>query len=198
MVADNRAPRLMSVEEWRELERTSEVRHEYIDGYVYAMAGGTLANTVIAGNITSLATQALGDRPRLALMADAAARTSESRYTYPDVVITCEGNGIGSLSASEVNEPLVIFEVLSESTEHYDRTRKFSYYRACPSLQEYVLVSTEYRMVEVYRRTAEGWGLLRFYGFTDTVELATVDVVMPVAAIYRRTDVPETLPEGAP
>ena len=131
-------------------------------------------------------------------MADAAARISESRYTYPDVVITCEGNGIGSLSASEVNEPLVIFEVLSKSTEHYDRTRKFGYYRACPSLQEYVLVSTEYRMVEVYRRTAEGWGLLRFYGFTDTVELATLDMVMPVAAIYRRTDVPETLPEGAP
>lgn len=188
----------MSVEDWRELERTSEVRHEYIDGYVYAMAGGTLANTVIAGNIYSLATLALGDRPCLALMADAAARISESRYTYPDVVITCEGNGIASLSASEVNEPLVVFEVLSKSTEHYDRTRKFSYYRACPSLQEYVLVSTEYRMVEVYRRTAEGWGLLRFYGFTDTVELATVVMVMPVAAIYRRTDVPETLPEGAP
>jgi Uma2 family endonuclease len=184
----------MTVEEWRELERTSEVKHEYIDGYVYAMAGGSTAHSRIATNITSLLDAVLGDGPCIAYNSDAATRISESRYTYADVVVSCAAADQASTSKTEVVEPNVVFEVLSDSTEHTDRGRKSDDYRTCPSLQEYVLVGTRYQRVEVYRRTAEGWGLFHFYGPGDVVELTSIGAQFPVAGLYRRTDVPESSP----
>jgi Uma2 family endonuclease len=88
-----------------------------------------------------------------------------------------------------------VFEVLSPSTEQYDRTRKFAYYRQCESVREYVLVSTEQQCVEVFRSTDEGWGRFRIYGPGEEVELASIGVRFPASALYRHTDVPETLPE---
>jgi len=187
----------MTVEEWRILEREShDVRHEYIDGYVYAMAGGTLANTRIAFNATSVLDALLGDGPCIAYMADAATRLSADRYTYPDVVVTCgEDRAVARRDITEVDSPRVVVEVLSESTERYDHGRKFSYHRECESLQEYVLVATEYQAVEVHRRLPEGWDLYRTYGPGDEVALASIGVRFPVAALYRRTDVPALPPE---
>jgi Uma2 family endonuclease len=195
MVAEQRERRRMTVDEWRALERTSEVKHEYIDGYIYGMAGGTEAHARIAINALGALDSALGDGPCMVYSSDVAARLSEGRYTYPDVVVMCGGTGIASRKKSELEAPRVVFEVLSESTEHYDRTRKFGYYRQCESLQEYVLVNTDTQLVEVYRRTDEGWGLFRMYGPGDTVELMSVGVRIAVATLYRRTDVPETPPE---
>jgi len=194
MVANQQAVR-MTVDEWRQLERTSEVRHEYVDGYVYAMAGGSRAHSRIAVNITSLLDAAFGDGPCIAYNSDMATRVAESRYTYADVVVSCSERDQATRQATEVEEPRLVFEVLSDSTERKDRGRKSDDYRKCPSLEEYVLVATEYRRVEVYRRTTEGGGLFNFYGPEDNVELTSIGVRLPVAALYRRTDVPETPPE---
>ena len=120
MVAGETKRRRMSVEEWRELERTSEVKHEYIDGHVYAMAGGTAAHARIAVNALGALDAALGDGPCMVYSSDIAARLSESRYTYPDVVVICGGTGIASRQKTELEAPRVAFEVLSESTERYD------------------------------------------------------------------------------
>jgi len=185
----------MTVDEWRELERTSEVKHEYIDGYVYAMAGGSLAHSLIAANAVSTLNAAFGDGPCLAYTSDAATRVSESRYTYADVVVSCSACDQASRDATEVVEPRVVLEVLSDSTEYKDRGRKSDDYRRCPSLQEYVLVGTRYQRVEIYRRTPEGWGLFCFYGPGDEAELTSIGVRFPIAALYRRTDVPETPPD---
>ncbi len=184
----------MTVEEWRALEREShDVRHEYIDGYVYAMAGGTQAHSRIAFNATSVLDALLSDGPCMAYIFETAARLSADRYTYPDVVVTCgEGAAVAKREETEVDAPRVVIEVLSDSTERYDRGRKFSYYRQCESLQEYVLVTTEYQSVEVNRRLDDGWGLFRAYGPGDEVELVSIGVRFPVAALYRRTDVPES------
>jgi Uma2 family endonuclease len=182
----------MSVEQWREMERTSDVKHEYIDGYVYAMAGGSEAHARIAINTLGALDRALGDGLCMAYSSDIAARLSENRFTYPDVVVTCSGDGIASRQRPELDAPRVVFEVLSDSTEHYDRTRKFAYYRQCPSMQEYVIVNTESQLVEVYQRTGEAWGLFRMYGPGDIVELTSVGVRISVADLYRRTDVPES------
>ena len=194
MVAHRQDER-MTVEEWRALEQTSEVKHEYVDGYVYAMAGGSAAHSRIAMNIAALLDSAFGDGPCIAYNSDMATQVSESRYTYADVVVSCSECDQATRELTELTEPRAIFEVLSDSTEAKDRGRKSDDYRACPSLQEYVLVGTRYQRVEVYRRTAEGWGLFRFYGPGDEVELTSIGVRIPVAALYRRTDVPETSPE---
>lgn len=135
----------------------------------------------------------------MAFVSDAATRLSESRYTYPDVVVTCEGSGVASRTMTEIANPCVVMEVLSESTEHYDRTQKFEYYRACDSLLEYVLVNTDRQLVEVYRRDPEGhWGLFSMHGPADSVRLAALGAAFPVTSLYERTDVPETLPAKSP
>ena len=194
MVAEHTERRRMTVEEWRELERTSDIKHEYLDGYVYAMAGGSSTHSAIAANAIATLHAALGDGPCTVFTSDMAVRLFEARYAYPDVVVSCETTDAPSRTRTELEAPRIVFEVLSEGTERRDRGRKWDDYRLCASLQEYVLVGTEYRRVEVYRRTEQGWGLFHIYGPADEVELTSVGVRFPVAALYRRTDVPETPP----
>ena len=93
---------------------------------------------------------------------------------------------------TEVQFPRIIVEVLSDSTEAYDRGKKFGYYRACPTIDEYVLVASKYQSVEVYRRTAQGWTAYHAYGPGDEIELTSIDVRFPLAALYRSAVVPET------
>jgi Uma2 family endonuclease len=189
----------MSVEAWRELERGSHDRkHEYIDGQVYAMAGGSLDHSQISINVVLILRGTLGRGPCRVYNSDAAARLSSTRYTYPDATVTCDERDRGAVT--EIQAPRTIVEVLSpDSTEAYDRGRKFGYYRACPTIQEYVLVATDHQAVEVYRRTAEGWGTFHAYGPGDEVELPSINVRFPVAALYELTDVSVVLdaPEGA-
>lgn len=188
----------VTVEEWRELERHShDAKHEYIDGYVYAMAGGTLDHSRIGINVIRTIEDALGDGRCRVYNSDAAARLSPTRYTYPDATVTCDERDRGRVT--EVQAPRVIVAVLSpDSTEAYDRGTKFGYYRACPFVQEYVLVSTRYQLVEVFRRTAAGWTAYHVYGPEDEVALASIDIRFPIAALYRRTEVPDAPgdPEG--
>lgn len=199
MVAAREAAR-MTVEEWRALERASAgVKHEYIDGHVYAMAGGSQAHAHIAANMLGMLFSALAGGPCIAYTSDLAIRVSESRYTYADVVVACDGDDVASRQETELHTPRVVVEVLSESTERKDRGRKWDDYRQCPSLMEYVLVGTEYRRVEVYRRTDQGWGLFHIYGPDDDVELASIGVRFGTPSLYQRTDVPLAPPEdGAP
>jgi Uma2 family endonuclease len=129
---------------------------------------------------------------------DVAARLSPTRYTYPDATVTCDERDQAAPDKTEVQAPHLIVEVLSDSTEAYDRGRKFGLYRACPTVEEYVLVASRYQAVEVYRRTAQGWTNYQAYGPGDEIELMSLDVRFPVAALYRNAGVPEALaePEG--
>ncbi len=195
MVAERR-PERMTVDEWRALERASpDTKHEYFDGHVYAMAGGSSLHSGISVNIIATLYPVLGDGPCRVYNSDLATRVSASRYTYPDVVISCDVFDAPSRDRTELEAPRVVFEVLSDSTERTDRGRKWDYYRQCPSLQEYVLVGTEYQRVEVYRRTGTGWDSFQIYGPADELELQSINAHFPVAAIYRRTEVPEAPPD---
>jgi len=193
MVAEQSSQHL-TVEEWRALEGESiETKHEYIDGQVYLMAGGSRAHSLIAVNAVTILSTALADGPCIAYNSDLATRLSPTRFAFPDVVVTCEERDAATWQETEISAPRVVIEVLSEGTEAYDRGLKFSYYRACPTIQEYVLVATNRQAIEVYRRTDEGWGTFRVYGPGEEVELSSIAVRFALAAIYRRTDVPETM-----
>lgn len=187
MVADPGA-RPLSVDEWRELERTSAVRHEYIDGYVYAMAGGSETHSYIASNIIAALQGQLADRSCRVHGSHMAARLSQSRFTYPDVLIACSQDQT-SMAKTEMN-PTVVFEVLSDSTEQYDRGKKFFYYRQCSILLEYIMVNTEFQLVELYTHTDDGWNVFQQYGPDDTLWLRSVSVKVPVSLLYHQTDVP--------
>jgi Uma2 family endonuclease len=197
MVAQPSQPKFMSIEEFRTLERANpDVKYEYIDGQAYVMSGGNADHARISSNMVRALEDVLGDRPCLVYNSDLHARIGLSRLTLPDVTVTCDERDVGKVT--EIRAPRVIVEVLSPSTEAYNRGRKFGYYRACPTIQEYVLVVTDYQAVEVYRRTAKGWTEYQVYGPGDEVELTSINVRFPLAVLYRRTTVPETLdaPEG--
>lgn len=190
----------MTVDEWRELERTGhDVKHEYIDGQVYAMSRGSLAHGRVGLNACIAlenALQAMGKRC-FVYNSDVATRLSSKRYTYPDASVTCDEYDQPTPDKTEVQSPRVIVEVLSDSTEAYDRGKKLSYYRACPTVQEYVIVATKYQTVEIYRRTSESWAY-DAYGPGDVIEITSLDIRIPVAALYRNAGIPEGMddPEG--
>ncbi len=179
----------MSVVQWRELEQNShDVKHEYIDGQAYAMSGGSRNHGQIGSNIVRLLEDAVGATCYV-YTSDVAVRLSSLRYTYPDATVTCDARDYAT-NELEVFAPRVIVEVLSPSTEAYDRGEKFGYYRACPSIQEYVLIATKAQGVDVFRRMTQGWKIYQHYEPGDTMELESIGASIPVTALYRRTDVP--------
>src|SRR5579863_6962886 len=187
------SPRGMSVDEWRELERTShDIKHEYIDGHVYAMSGVSLAHGSVGSNVVRTLQDALraAHRPCYTYNSDVAVRISSRRYTYPDASVTCDERDRPTPDKTEVQSPRVIVEVLSDSTEAFDRGRKFGMYRACPTVEEYMLIATKYQAVEVYRRTSQSW-TYDAYGPKDEVELTSLAITISVAALYRDSGVPE-------
>ena len=192
MVAQPSQPHYMTVNQWRELEeRSYDVKHEYIDGQVYAMAGGNLAHSRVSINVLKALDAVLGRGSCRAYNSDAAVRLSPTRYTYPDATVTCSERDLPTTKVREIKAPRVIVEVISDSTEAYDRGEKFGYYRECPTLEEYVLVNTKRQLVEVFRRTAEGWTTYHIYEPGDEIELTSIDGHIPIAAFYEATDVPE-------
>jgi len=194
------ARQTMTVDEWRALEQAShDIKHEYIDGHVYAMSGGALSHGRLGSNAAPALEDALAATGQTCYVynSDAAARLSSKRYTYPDASVTCDERDRPSRDKTEVEAPRLIVEALSDSTEAYDRGRKFRYYRACLHVQEYVLVSTKYQAVEVYRRALQVW-TYQAYGPGDDMELPSIGVRVSVAAFYRDAGVPEETddPEG--
>ena len=159
-------------------------RHEFVGGEVFAMGGGTRAHSAVAVNVASALGRHLrgsGCRP---YNSDMAVRVEIADAVYfPDVSVSCE-TGAEQLF---LVEPKLIVEVLSPTTEAYDRGRKFRDYRTLKSLQEYVLVDPERRLIEVFRRSGEEW-TLHAYGAADTIPLASVALDLPGAEVFVDVD----------
>jgi Uma2 family endonuclease len=187
---------MMSVEDYLTLDRTSvEARYEYIDGYVYMLAGGTADHSSISINLTSLLHNLLRSSHCRVYNSDLKVRLSQKRYVYPDASVSCDQRDRGSTDT--VQFPRLIVEVLSSSTEAYDRGRKFAYYRACPTIQEYVLIDTQRQGVEVYRRQSDTLWTLHPCGPGDQVELASLSLSFSIAALYENVELPEDTPDNS-
>jgi Uma2 family endonuclease len=177
----------ITYEEYLLAEEASETKHEYLGGEVFAMAGGTPSHSLLAGKVITALNNALADRPCAVFTSDLRIRIDAANVsTYPDIAVVC-----GSLESSEVDRnaatnPILIVEVLSDSTEAYDRGQKFAYYRELPSLREYVLVSQGQPRIESYYRNAEGDWVLRDARSGDTLTLRALEgVTLETDAIYR-------------
>ena len=189
MATQPQQPR-MTVAEYFELTRNNpDQRYEYIDGYIVMMSGGTFNHVGIRDNIYTLLRSGLRGRQCRAYTADINVRLSATRYVLPDVVVTCDerDNGENKLMQS----PSLAVEVLSPSTEAYDRGAKFLYYRECPTMQEYVLVSTASPLVEVFHREKNNLWLLSTYQSADIVQLASLGIQLPLQDIYEGIVFPE-------
>ncbi|PWR00375.1 Uma2 family endonuclease [Leucothrix pacifica] len=171
----------LSVEDYLEGERQSEVRHEFADGSVYAMAGASINHNQITANLlTSLVTHLRGTDCR-PFSSDLLVKTSKDHYRYPDVTVVCDDQFIDDYST---DSPLILIEVLSKGTHQLDRQIKRLEYINLPSLQEYVLVEQERVEVEVFRRN-QGWQPSYYY-WDDVVELESVGMSLSVQAIYEQ------------
>jgi Uma2 family endonuclease len=174
----------MSPEEYLEFEHHSDIKHEYIDGEVYAMAGTTKAHNTISLNLAILFREKLKNSNCQNFMADIKVNISnKKRFFYPDIVVTCDDND--DVNAYDIKFPKVIVEVLSESTEKFDRGKKFQYYRTIPSLQEYILVSSEEYLIECFRRTKNDlWTLQTYEGLNAILRIENLTVDAPFSEIY--------------
>ncbi len=181
----------LSPEEYLVGEATSPIKHEYRDGEVYAMAGSTDEHNIIAGNLYTLLREHLrGSRCR-SYFADVKARIEAiNRYYYPDVMVTCDDRDRQFSTFKQY--PCLIVEVLSESTEAFDRGDKFSDYRHLESLQEYVLISQTRPQVEVFRRNNEGLWVLHPYSDGDRISLTSIGWEGAIADLYEDVNFPET------
>jgi Uma2 family endonuclease len=164
-------PQKMSIAEYFEWELHQEVRHEYVNGEVYAMTGGTLPHNDIALNLYSALRSGVRSQGCRINVSDAKVQVSlTSPYYYPDVVVSCDARDLTARKL--IQYPKLIVEVLSPSTEAYDRGDKFTYYRTMPSLQEYVLINSEKISVDCYRR---GEGRMWLYTPYTSGDILTID-----------------------
>jgi Uma2 family endonuclease len=176
---------LMTYEKYLVWESTQEVRHEYCNGEVIAMAGSTRNHNRVSGNCFKSLDDVLADRQCEVYISDVKVQVEpRKKYFYPDVIVTCDERD--RIEPQLILFPCLIIEVLSPSTEAYDRGFKFSQYRKSESLQEYVLVQVEQAMVEVFQRNQEGQWVLFEYGLGDRIFLKSINVEIAVNDLYRQ------------
>jgi Uma2 family endonuclease len=170
-------------EEYFAWEEQQLERHELIDGQVYAMTGGTVNHSRIGVKFGALLDSHLSDTNCQTLNSDCRVNIVESNnYTYPDLSVTCDDRD--KTTTKYITYPCLLVEVLSQSTEAYDRGGKFRMYRQNPILQDYVLVSSEKMEVDLYRKTESGsWEIIN-YQAGDTIELKSVNLTFPIERIY--------------
>jgi Uma2 family endonuclease len=178
-----------SPEEYLAFERGTDARHEYLDGHVYAMAGESIDHSRICVNVAGELRSRLKGKPCEVLSPNMKVVTSPSGlFSYPDVVVICGEPQFYDERRDILTNPTAVFEVLSPSTEAYDRGEKFLRYRTqIEALREYVLVSQHRPLVEHYVRQPDGsWSYSSASDLREAVDLPSIDCRLPLSEIYDR------------
>lgn len=174
----------ISVDDYASAEEVSPVKHEYVEGAIYAMAGTSDNHNRIVTELAALLTIKLRGSDCEPFVGDIKVQVSKSVVYYPDLLVTCEQE---TESPYFRNNPKLIIEVTSPSTRQIDRREKLLFYLQMPSVQEYVIVEQHKMNVEVHRRQPNGgWITYFFTEPSDVVELQSVDLSFPLPDIYRR------------
>ena len=174
-------------EEYFEWEEQQLEKHEYMDGEVYAMTGGTQNHSDIAGNFLTLLKSHLRGSGCKAFNSDLRIKIFESnKYVYPDLSVTCDRRD--KTTPQYITYPCLIVEVLSPSTAAYDRGDKFRMYRQNPSLIDYVLVDTNKMAIDLYRKDEAGNWYIINYEAGDSIELKSVNLTVPIEQVYEDID----------
>ncbi len=178
-----------TVEEYFALEERSDVRHEFFEGEVFAMAGGTTTHNLLIGNCYSALRAGLRGRPCRAFFESVQLAVEKGRYyNYPDVMVTCHPADL--LAERTITAPVLLIEVLSKSTETRDRSWKFNQYKQIPSLRHYLLVSQYTCLVEWYRREESGvWSFTPLALFTDEIAIPELELTLHLQDIYEDTSI---------
>ncbi len=182
----------ISPKDYLALERQAETKSEYWNGQIYAMSGASESHNIIVFNLAvTLGTQIKG-RPCKAYASDMRVKVNPTGlYTYPDVSVVCGKAEFDELRKDNLLNPTVIFEVLSPSTEAYDRGKKFDHYRRLESLQDYLLVAQDSVMILHYARQADDddrWMLTGYYGLNTVASIESIGCELPLAEVYDKVE----------
>lgn len=186
--------KIVSPEEYLDMEDASLEKHEYFNGEIFQMAGASEKHNTIAGNISANLHFQIRKRPCKSYQNDMRLFVEASGlYTYPDVMITCEKPKLVKYKGLEnLTNPTLIIEVLSPSTADYDKGAKFDHYRTLESLQEYVLVWQDKKRVALYTRQPDNSWLLRdFIGAKAEIKLASIECKLAIEDIYEKVEIAE-------
>ena len=180
----------LTPEQYLEIERKAEFKSEYYAGEMFAMAGARMPHITIAANALALFHNQFRGRNCRVLGSDMRVKVSQTGlYTYPDIVAVCGEPQLEDSGLDTLLNPVLIVEVLSPSTEAYDRGRKFEHYRTIASFMQYVLIATDRISVDVYTRDREGrWILTSASKPEDVIQLSSVECSLRVADLYENTD----------
>jgi Uma2 family endonuclease len=178
----------VSPEEYLALERQAENKHEYVDGEIFAWAGASRKHNVIAGNIITSLNGQLRGKPCEVYPGEMRVKAPASRaYVYPDVTVICDEPQFEDDYVDTLLNPSVVFEVLSKSTESYNRLARSAYYRTIQSLSEYLLVAQEEYRVEQYVKQAAGrWLLTEVRSLESVIELESIGCSLALRDIFDR------------
>jgi len=180
------AKRRYTPEKYLELERAAEYKSEYLNGEIYGRSGGTLRHSAIAVNVSSEIRTQLKGKPCQVFSRDGKVRSTPSGLlAYPDVSVACGELLFHDSHRDVLTNSVVIVEVLSDSTEAYDRGRKFFYYRQIETLTDYLLVSQNEPYVDHHSKQADGrWVINSAVGLESSLVIATIDCTLLLAEIY--------------
>jgi Uma2 family endonuclease len=181
--AEKRVP---TGEQYLAWEREADFKSEYLCGKIYAMSGASLEHNIISSNLNRVIGNQLLDRPCQVLGSDMRVQVEAAdAYFYPDLSGLCGGFDFHDDRKDTYKNPQFVIEILSDSTESYDRGKKFHLYRTLPSLREYVLVSQGEAVVEIYRKDGERWIYQLMTGDREVLKLESVGCEVPLSEIYR-------------
>jgi len=192
MIATKENSPKLTPEEYFAWEEKQLEKHEYIDGQVYAMSGGSVNHSRIAVRLTTLFSNHLENSSCETGNSDLRVNIAGTKnYTHPDVSVTCDDRD--KTTTQYITYPCLIVEVLSPSTEAYDRGSKFRMYRHNPVLQDYLLVSSTSIEMDLYHKKDTGEWLIINYKEDDTIELKSINLSFAIEQVYRNLDLtPET------
>ena len=177
---------LVSQSEYLKLERSADYRSEYHEGQILAMAGASRNHNRIVTNASTSIDIQLKNRDCNNYSSDMRIRVQNGdRYLYPDIVVTCGVEKFEDDNTDTLLNPIAIFEVLSKTTEAYDRGLKFLYYQTIESLQEYVLISQNPQRIEVYHKQTDGnWRYHSFHNTPDKIALQSINCILDTNDVY--------------
>ena len=186
---DNLARKTFTESEYLELERNADFKSEYYNGETFAMAGASLIHNKIVSNLIFLFNQFLKDKPCDVYPSDLRLQVEKSGlYTYPDITIVCGKAELLDNKFDTLKNPTVLIEVLSDSTEKYDRGQKFSFYREIPSLKEYILVSSKTVKIEKFKRLEDGNYLYIESNEHQPFPIDSIDMNLNLEDVYNKID----------
>lgn len=182
----------VTIAEYLQIEQESQTKYEFHNGFIYAMAGGTLNHRLICGNIFGELREKIRAENKSCRAMTSEIKlhvVPENSFLYPDAMVTCGDIEKSPMDANAITNPVLIVEVLSQSTEAYDRSDKFFMYQQIVNLQEYILIEQSKPQVEVFRRAPSGlWEINRIQGLEEMLHLKSIDSKISLKGIYEDVD----------